>query len=138
VEYNAQSNASKILVFTGLCAGFALLSVSLRFYVRKCMLRYLGADDVVMGLAMICGILVYVCFVVETHHGLGRHLITISMVDLQNFAHWTFYDSLLMFAGIAFAKISICLLLIRLVKHRGYVYFLWALLSMYKSCCFAS
>ncbi|PNS13912.1 hypothetical protein CAC42_1403 [Sphaceloma murrayae] len=127
-EYAAEDNSRKILTFLGVTGGLALLVVILRIYVRQVMLRFTGADDIAMIFAMFFGVAVFICFVGETQHGLGRHTSLLTPTDLQNFAQWSFYHNLLILAGICLAKISICLLLIRLVKHRGYVWFLWGLL----------
>ncbi|TKX23399.1 hypothetical protein C1H76_4467 [Elsinoe australis] len=127
-EYNAEDNSGKILTFLGVTGGLALLVVMLRIYVRQFMLRFTGADDITMIFAMFFGVAVFVCFCGESQNGLGRHMTVITPDDLQSFAHWSFYHNLFVLAGICLAKVSICLLLIRLVKHRGYVWFLWALL----------
>ncbi|KAF4556033.1 Hypothetical protein D9617_2g060000 [Elsinoe fawcettii] len=127
-EYNAQDNAERILTFLGVTGGLAMLVVMLRIYVRQFMLRFTGADDITMVLAMLFGIAVFVCFCGEVQYGMGRHMTVITPDMLQGFAHWSFYQNLFVLTGNCLAKISICLLLIRLVKHRGYVWFLWALL----------
>ncbi|KAF2151663.1 hypothetical protein K461DRAFT_294564 [Myriangium duriaei CBS 260.36] len=124
----AQNRAPSILTFLGVIGMVALIITCLRLYVRQCMLKYVGADDIVMAGAMICGIAIYVCFIGESKWGLGRHVSALTPEMMYNFSHWTFYHNLLILAGICLAKVSICLLLIRLVKHRGYVYFLWGLL----------
>ena len=130
-QYLAQSHATGILTFVGIDAAIALTAVLLRLYVRRVMLRFIGADDICMALAMLCGLGVFVCFLGELPHGLGRHFQAITIPELEVYLHWSFVHSLLVFVGAAFCKISICLLLIRLVKHRRFVYFLWALLGTY-------
>jgi len=129
-EYLAESNAAAILTFVGIDGAIALTAVLLRLYVRRFMLRFIGADDICMALAMLCGLGVFICFLGELPHGLGRHIQTISVPEMEAYLHWSFVHQLLVFTGAAFCKISICLLLIRLVKHRRFVYFLWALLGM--------
>jgi len=62
-------------------------------------------------------------------NGLGRHFTALSASQLENINHWSFVHYLINLAGLALAKISICLLLIKLAKHRRFVYALWALTS---------
>lgn len=94
------------------------------------MLKFLGADDIAMAIAMLLGIGVYICFIGEVPYGLGRHISSLTLNQIEHFQMWSFYQNIISLAATAFAKASICLLLIRLVKHRGYVYLLWALLGM--------
>jgi len=72
-EYNDENNSYGILAFTGVFGVLALISVTLRLYVRKVMLKYVGADDIVMAIAMLFGVGIYICFIGESYHGLGRH-----------------------------------------------------------------
>lgn len=129
--YNAQTHAPNILTFLGIIGALALIIVCLRIYVRIKMLKYVGADDAVMAAAMLCGVAIYICFIGEAQWGLGRHMSAISPEMLGNISHWMFFHNLLVIAGICLAKVSICLLLIRIVKHNAYVYFLWGLLGMF-------
>ena len=97
------------------------------------MLHFIGPDDIVMIFAMLSGIGVYICFVGESYHGLGRHLAALSTNDVEIFSHWQFVHYIVTIFGDSLCKISICLLLIRLVKHRRYVYTLWALVGSYSA-----
>jgi len=52
-EYLAENNAPQIMSIVGVFGFIALVTVTLRLYVRGAMLRYIGADDVVMALSMV-------------------------------------------------------------------------------------
>lgn len=95
------------------------------------MLHFVGPDDIVMAFAMLSGIGVYICFIGQSSCGLGRHLAALSIDEIEVFTHWQFAQYIVSIFGDSLCKISICLLLIRLVKHRKFVYTLWALLSSY-------
>ena len=127
--YNAQSLVAPTLTVTGVLCAFAATTVILRVYVRRVMLKCMGADDIVMVVAMLFGLVLYGCFIGESFQGLGRHYTILTPAQVQAFDHWQFYHSSVIIIGSTLAKISICLLLIRLVKHRAYAYFLWGLLG---------
>ena len=84
-----------------------------------------------MALAMFWGLTTYACFIGESRVGLGRHDAAITPVMATAFGHWVFYHSLLILAGICSAKVSICLLLIRLVKRTNYGRFLWVVIGTF-------
>lgn len=135
---NRQDMSPNILAFVGVISALALTSVVLRVYVRRFVLKSLGADDIVMIAAMVSTILVFVCFVGEAMHGLGRHITAIGMEDLQQLSKWQFFHSFLIIITAALVKISICLLLLRLVTHRAYVWSLWFILgfiAVYNTIC---
>lgn len=52
--YAAETKTFSILSFTGIFGLLALVAVVLRTYVRGSMLKCYGADDAVMGSAMVC------------------------------------------------------------------------------------
>ena len=70
----------------------------------------------------------FVCFVGEASHGLGRHYEVI-YEDFSGYLHWEFAHSLFSLFGIAMVKVSISLLLLRLVPQKHYRRFLWAIIS---------
>lgn len=51
--YRAQSDTTSILAVTGVFGTAALTCVILRLYVRSAMLKFVGADDYVMLVAMV-------------------------------------------------------------------------------------
>jgi len=106
---------------------FALLIVGARIYVRSIMLKTVGADDYVIMAAMLCSIGVLVCFIGETHHGIGMHSVAIPVSELGKLLHWQFYHSLIVMFGISLIKISIACFLLRLVTGKVYKIFLYGM-----------
>ncbi|KAF1355336.1 hypothetical protein BDV97DRAFT_289559 [Delphinella strobiligena] len=126
-QYLAQNNAPKILSIVGVFGFLALVTVFLRLYVRGAMLRFTGADDAVIALSMGLGIAVFVCFVGEAANGLGRHHEVITNPSI--YFQWLFAHSLVSLFGIATVKVSVSLLLLRLVPQKNYRRILWAIIG---------
>lgn len=147
-SYLAQSNTANILVTIGVWCFIAVVVVSLRLYVRARMLRYVGPDDITMGLAMVSkacvhlgqgdradtrlkllGVGLFIIFVGESKHGLGRHYEVFVGTNMSSLLHWEFVHSLISLFGIIMVKISVSLLLLRIATKRYYRVFLWSLIS---------
>ncbi|RFU26851.1 hypothetical protein B7463_g9484, partial [Scytalidium lignicola] len=124
-----KSNASSILAVDGFFMGLSALIVLARIYVRTAMLKTFGADDYIICVAMICAILVFVCFVGETHHGLGWHTADITVPMMIKLEHWSFFFSLAVTIGISLVKISIGFFLLRLVPGKKSKWFLWGMIA---------
>lgn len=70
----------------------------------------------------------------QSFHGLGHHQDTISTADMIEFRKGNLiYATLGAVLGMTFVKISMCLLLMRFVNSKKYVYFLWGLISKWKT-----
>ncbi|KAL5461630.1 hypothetical protein PMIN06_002126 [Paraphaeosphaeria minitans] len=115
-EYIAFSNAQSILSITGTFFAAALLVVILRCYVRITMLRVFGEDDYVMVVSTMFAAATLMCFVIETHNGLGTHLmVLLKNTDMyESFAKTLYVHSLMVMVGISCVKISIAFSLLRL------------------------
>jgi hypothetical protein len=90
---DTSTNAPSILAINGALAGFTLLVVLARYYVRTIMLKSMGADDWLIGVAMACGIGTFVCFIGETRHGIGMHSDAIPLSETIKQLHWNFVRS---------------------------------------------
>lgn len=138
-QYNLSDNmAPSILTFTGIVTALALVIVVLRVYIRRFVLKSLGADDIVISLAMLVAIVNYVCFIGETTHGLGRHITAIGPEDMLQLSKWQFMHSWLVLLCASLVKISICLLLLRLVTRPIYRWSLWGIgifIAVYNTIC---
>jgi hypothetical protein len=119
-EYLAENNASTIVSVVGVFGFLALVAVLLRLYVRGAMLKFLGADDLAIALSMVNKS--------QPIDGLGRHYQIIAQ-HIVTYLHWEFAHALLSLFGIAMVKISVSLLLLRLVPHKHYRWFLWGIIS---------
>ncbi|CAI6334434.1 unnamed protein product [Periconia digitata] len=128
-EYLAYTNAPEILGITGSFFTLALLIVLLRCYVRATMLRIIGADDFVMIFAMICATGTFVCFVLETQNGLGKHALAMTEEDHTAFTKIQYFHSLVIMVGVSAVKVSIALSLIRLSPRKSYTVFLYGVIG---------
>lgn len=70
-----------------------------------------------------------VCFVGETHHGLGMHTTSIPFPELIKEIHWNFFHSIIVTLGISLVKVSIAFFLLRLVTGKAYKVFLICMLG---------
>ncbi|OAG02010.1 uncharacterized protein CC84DRAFT_1046309, partial [Paraphaeosphaeria sporulosa] len=104
----------------------ALLIVILRCYVRITMLRVFGKDDYVMVVSTMFAAATFVCFIIETHNGLGNHLMVLLMDAnmYKSFAKTLYVHSLMVMVGISCVKISIAFSLLRLSATKRQTRFL--------------
>ncbi|EMC99556.1 hypothetical protein BAUCODRAFT_64029, partial [Baudoinia panamericana UAMH 10762] len=124
-----ESNLPAILGVTGAFAGAVFIAVTLRFYVRFRMLKFVGSDDFTMLAAMLMAIATFICFIGESNWGLGRHAECIAPSDLEMFFKWQFYHSLWVMFGVVLVKISVALFLMRLAPRDLWKRFLWAAIA---------
>lgn len=151
-EYENFSASGEILSITGSFTGAAFVTVLLRVYVRAFMLRFVGPDDYLMMVAMVCrpslfaralgltpvpqslSILTYACFIVEVQYGLGKHT-AVMMVDADGykmFTLWLYVHSIVVMCAVSSVKISIGLFLLRVVERTKYQRFMWGMIG---ACC---
>lgn len=129
IPLDQSTNAPKILAINGVFMGIALVVVLLRFFVRSIMLKSVGSDDWVMAASMTFGVGVFVCFIGETSHGVGKHTKSISNDEMVKLLHWQYFHSLLVTIGISLIKISVAFFLLRLVPNKAYKIFLWCMIA---------
>ncbi|KAF1916615.1 hypothetical protein BDU57DRAFT_238510 [Ampelomyces quisqualis] len=129
-EILAYNNAPQILSITGAFFAMAAVVVLLRCYVRIAMLKTFGADDYVMGFAMILNAATFVCFKLRTDYGLGRHIVVLYMnpTNVLKFMKVQYVQALIMMVGISTVKMSIALTLLRLANQKTYSRILWGAL----------
>lgn len=128
-EYIAFTNAPVLLTQFGSLFGVASVVVFARCYVRWFMIKSFGKDDWLMLLAYAFAAATFGTYVEQTRVGMGKHLAVITM-DQQKYSEFLRLrqvSSILASFGVALVKISITYFLLRLVVHRGYVYFLHGL-----------
>ncbi|ORX97794.1 hypothetical protein BCR34DRAFT_607135 [Clohesyomyces aquaticus] len=126
-EQIAFTNADEILSIVGSFFAVAAFVVLLRCYVRIAMLKVFGIDDYLMVLAMALATVVFVCFVQETHHGLGKHFMVLLMDPemYKKFAQYLYIHSILIMVGVSVVKLSIAFFLLRLSTRTRYSGFLY-------------
>ncbi|KAF4556628.1 Hypothetical protein D9617_1g085060 [Elsinoe fawcettii] len=128
--YLAENNSPAILTLVGIFGGLSLFVVCLRLYVRQFMLKGVTADDTVMFIAMLMGIALFGCFCGQADFGLGRHDEALTLDDQQGFQRIQFWASLLVTSAITLVKVSISLLLIKLVNNKHLIRFLYVFIGL--------
>ncbi|KAG8628343.1 hypothetical protein KVT40_004216 [Elsinoe batatas] len=128
--YLAENNAPAILTLVGVFGGLSLVTVCLRIYVRQFMLKGVTADDIVIFVAMLMGIALFGCFCGQVNYGLGRHYEALTLDDQQGFQRIQFWSSLLVTSAITPVKVSISLLLIKLVNNKHLIRFLYVFIGL--------
>ncbi|KAJ8118158.1 hypothetical protein OPT61_g815 [Boeremia exigua] len=139
-EYIAFSNAPVLLTQFGSLFAVTSVVVVLRCYVRAFMIKSFGKDDWLMMLAYAFAAATFGVYVEQTKVGMGKHLAVVTM-DTQKYEQFLKLRqvaSILAAFGVALVKISIAYFLLRLVVHRGYIWFLHGLnifMALYTLAC---
>ena len=128
-EYIAFTNAPVLLTQFGSLFAVTSVIVLFRCYVRAVMIKSFGKDDWLMLLAYMFAAATFGTYVEQAKVGLGKHLAVINMDQQKNkeFLRLRHIASILTAFGVALVKISTAYFLLRLVVHRGYVWFLHGL-----------
>src|SRR5690242_5152425 len=125
-EYIAFTNAPALLIQVGSLFAVASVVVLSRFCVRTFMIKSFGKDDWLMLLAYAFAAAAFGVYVEQTKVGMGRHIAVVTMdpQKYKEFLRLRQVASILAAFAVALVKISIAYFLLRLVVHRGYVWFL--------------
>jgi hypothetical protein len=108
------NNAWSILAITGTWCFLAVIIVILRVYVRLTTIRYLGWDDFFAVLTMVFGVVIWGCFIGESHSALGKHWQAITPEMMVMYSKWQFAHSMLMVWALHGMKIAFAIFLLRL------------------------
>lgn len=128
-DYMAFTNAPALLTKFGVLFGVSSAVVLLRCYVRAFMIKSFGKDDWLILLAYAFSAATFATYVEQTKVGMGKHMaaVTSDKEKYSEFLRLRQVSSILASFGVALVKMSIAYFLLRLVVHRGYVYFLHGL-----------
>lgn len=104
--------------------------VFLRMYVRM-KRRITGWDDYTICVALTLSLLGTVANVYQVANGAGRHIDTLTPVQLSEFIKWTFVQGIEFVIGTCFVKISVCMSILRFItKTRHLVrYFIYVIMG---------
>jgi hypothetical protein len=127
------NNAWSILAITGTWCFLALIIVMLRVYTRLTTIRYLGWDDIFAVITMIFGVVIWGCFIGESHSALGKHWQEITPKMLLMYSKWQFAHGMLMVWALHGMKISFAIFLLRLSNGKIFRRCLFAVMCTYSA-----
>ncbi|KAL2151636.1 hypothetical protein VTH82DRAFT_6734 [Thermothelomyces myriococcoides] len=126
----AEDNSGWLIGVTSAVWGLAFITALVRFYTRAVISRSFGRDDVLMVLAVLCGIGGLVAWIIGCHNGYGRHMDTIPPDRFLTLIEAQFYQSIVEASfAYGFLKISIALSLLRFSRGVWYTRILWLLIG---------
>ncbi|KAK1528563.1 uncharacterized protein CCOS01_06397 [Colletotrichum costaricense] len=92
---------------------FLVITTGLRLWVRVAN-RKLGWDDLTIALAGATAVVRFAFVVLQWKHGNGRHRVYLSDHDYMMINMYGWWGQMLLFISVAFLKVSICLLILRI------------------------
>jgi len=127
--YAEESNAGRIVGIIAVFHFIALTLVALRVYARLFMVRAFGVDDGLIIAAALLGLSAWICLVVQTQYGLGKHAVFTPIDDRKKFEEITFWKTVFS-DGVAMGllRISMALSLMRL--KRDLKWYKWSLYAV--------
>ncbi|KAI9675737.1 MAG: hypothetical protein M1817_001104 [Caeruleum heppii] len=137
--YPDENQGPRILAVCVTTTVLAFVIVCLRLFTRIKVVRSVGWDDYVILLTMAVSIAGLAVIIPEIQHGGGRHAAYLAPEMMSVGIKLNFITQPIYLWGIALAKISISLFLLRLTPVTGYQRFLWGLITfmlVYTSICF--
>ncbi|KAK7697130.1 hypothetical protein SLS64_013874 [Diaporthe eres] len=106
-----------------------LVCVVLRFYTRVVVIQSHGADDHVYNLAFIC-LLCYTIFItIAADYGFGQSALTLEPSDLSNAILFEAIGQTFAVVGMAVAKWSLGLFLLRIIHLRTHKVLIWVVMA---------
>lgn len=130
-----ENNAWSILAITGTWCFLALIIVLLRVYTRLTTIRYLGWDDIFAVITMIFGMVIWGCFIGESHSALGKHWQAITPEMMVPYSKWQFAHGMLMVWALHGMKIAFAIFLLRLSNGKIFRRSLFAVMCKSRSGC---
>ncbi|KAH8891502.1 hypothetical protein GQ53DRAFT_648621 [Thozetella sp. PMI_491] len=128
----ADSNFGNMMAVNGTFCGLAILTVTLRVYVRFGLIKSFGWDDAVMVLALmfLVGGGLVPQIVAGMHGALGRHADTVTTEEMKVYGMMSFVQGVLMtVTSHCLVKVSIALSLLRLNRSKWYQWTLWGFIG---------
>ncbi|KAL0935585.1 uncharacterized protein CTRU02_210176 [Colletotrichum truncatum] len=108
--------------------GFLIITTGLRLWVRTAN-RKLGWDDCTIILAGLTAIIRFAFCVKQAQHGNGRHRVYLSDYDYMMINMYGWYGQVFLFISVAFLKVSICLLILRIKDTKTLKILLYILMA---------
>ncbi|UQC87746.1 uncharacterized protein CLUP02_13265 [Colletotrichum lupini] len=92
---------------------FLVITTGLRLWVRVAN-RKLGWDDLTIALAGATAVVRFAFVVLQWKHGNGKHRVYLSNHDYMMINMYGWWGQMLLFISVAFLKVSMCLLILRI------------------------
>ncbi|RDL41219.1 Integral membrane protein [Venustampulla echinocandica] len=109
-----QQDVGPILMWiSGILMVLTVISTALRIFVR-CKNRIFGWDDATMLLCVACAATRLGFEIKQAQHGNGKHRVYLSDQNYMMINKYGWYGQIFLFASVAFLKVSICLLILRI------------------------
>jgi hypothetical protein len=102
-----------LMWISGVLAFFVITTTFLRLYVRV-FNRIFGWDDGTILIACLTAVVRLAFLIKQSQHGNGRHRVYIKENDYMMINMYGWYAQIFLFTSVAFLKVSICLLLLRI------------------------
>ncbi|KAL2053771.1 hypothetical protein ABVK25_006076 [Lepraria finkii] len=108
------NKSAAIRIYTGVLISFTILTVTLRFIVRKWVTKIIGWDDWTILLALLGNVIGFGLVHVEIHYGFGQPQYYLTEWELIEFRKYAYGEWIQTFATLMWTKVSICLFLRRI------------------------
>ncbi|KAL9120685.1 MAG: hypothetical protein Q9187_002753 [Circinaria calcarea] len=105
------------LVLAWTLGSTATIIVVLRLYVKTCLRHSLGWDDYTMVIALITSIIDNALFTKMFQAGVGRHIFCVTPENISETLKWSTWAQIVEVIALALVKISVCLLILRLIDQ---------------------
>ncbi|KAK4158618.1 hypothetical protein QBC43DRAFT_305292 [Cladorrhinum sp. PSN259] len=104
--------------------------VAVRFYVRTRIVKAFGAEDWILLVALVFSLGHSICFAELTAFGYGKHTWFITLEDFVNIGKTTFALQICYMLSLAFTKISILVLYLRILTYHHARWITWTILIL--------
>ncbi|KAL0932815.1 uncharacterized protein CTRU02_211778 [Colletotrichum truncatum] len=135
-----------VIVCSAITAALSGVIVGLRFFARLSPARLLGKEDWCILIAWVWSVLEAIGMCIQVRTGMGERFYTLSLYQQQTFFKWSYITIIFYNCGLAFVKVSILLLYLRVLRDLQYrkacyvalcfviLVSLWAIISSIVAC----
>ncbi|PSN65310.1 hypothetical protein BS50DRAFT_496366 [Corynespora cassiicola Philippines] len=113
----------------------AIVFIGLRFYTRYFVMRSVGWDDIAMLVNLLTFIGFVVCISVGISYGIGKKSTLVDPASYSKAVMWEVIGQAICIMGIAASKASVALFLLRIVRERWHIAFLWFCIASTTTLC---
>ncbi|KAK0649836.1 hypothetical protein B0T16DRAFT_457210 [Cercophora newfieldiana] len=110
-------NGASSIISTAIALTLATLAVGLRFWARAGILRVVALEDWFILASLAFSVACTICWGLQFNHGLGKHVVYVSMDDLMVFFEISLATSITYVLSMTFTKLSVLCLYIRVLTY---------------------